>query len=222
MPKKDKRDNNFILLGPPGSGKGTQAQVIIEKLGIPQISTGDMLRLAIKNQTDLGKKAKGYMDAGRLVPDELVIAMIEERLQNADCKEGFILDGFPRTLAQAEALDKLLEKLGRQLTRVIAIDVPDEAVLVRLAGRRHCLKCGATYHVSFRPSKKGQACEKCDEVLIVRDDDKEQTIRGRLEVYRRQTAPLIEYYAQKDLLASFDGDRAPEVLTREILAGIGR
>ena len=195
----------LVLLGPPGSGKGTQAQRLVERYKIPQISTGDIFRQAVRDQTELGKKAKEYMDRGELVPDEVVVGMVEERLGQSDCKNGFILDGFPRTIAQAEALDKLLAGKGEKLDAVLEISVPDEEVVKRLSGRRTCRQCGAMYHIEFNPPKEPGKCDKCGGELYQRDDDKEEVIKSRLQVYHSQTAPLIEYYQKEGLLKKIDG-----------------
>ncbi len=195
----------LILLGPPGAGKGTQAKRLIERYGIPQISTGDILRAAVREGTELGKKAKQYMDAGQLVPDEVVIGIIRERLKEADCAKGFILDGFPRTVPQAEALKGVLSDLGQALDHVVSIEVPDEDLVERLTGRRTCRTCGAMYHVKFNPPKQEGVCDKCGGELYQRDDDREETIRARLKVYHDQTAPLVEFYTKEGLLRRIDG-----------------
>jgi adenylate kinase len=196
---------NIILLGPPGAGKGTQAKMMIEKYRIPQISTGDMLRAALKERTPLGLKAKEYMDKGALVPDEVVIGLIQERLKEPDCGHGYILDGFPRTVAQAEALDKVLAGLGSKIDHVISIEVDKNDLLKRLTGRRTCRQCGAMYHVIFTPSINKDLCDKCQGELYQRDDDNEDTVRNRLEVYDAQTFPLIQYYQQKGLVRKIEG-----------------
>ncbi len=196
---------NIILLGPPGSGKGTQAKEIIEKHRIPQISTGDLLREAVKNQTELGKQAKEYMDAGKLVPDEVVVGMVKERLQKDDCKNGFILDGFPRTVPQAESLDQTLSEVGKKIDKVVSIEVPDSEVVERLSGRRTCENCGTMYHVSFNPPKQEGVCDKCGGKLYQRDDDNENTIKNRLQVYHDQTAPLKDYYSPKGIVKEIEG-----------------
>jgi adenylate kinase len=196
---------NIILLGPPGAGKGTQAKMMIEKYRIPQISTGDMLRAALKERTPLGLKAKEYMDKGALVPDEVVIGLIQERLKEPDCGHGYILDGFPRTVAQAEALDKVLVGLGSKIDHVISIEVDKNDLLKRLTGRRTCRQCGAMYHVIFTPSINKDLCDKCQGELYQRDDDNEDTVRNRLEVYDAQTFPLIQYYQQKGLVRKIEG-----------------
>jgi adenylate kinase len=198
-------DRNWILLGAPGAGKGTQAQRLIEQYRLPQISTGDMLREAKRAGTPLGKKAAEYMDRGALVPDELVIGLMAERLDQADAREGFILDGFPRTVPQAEALERVLAERGRKLSRVVAINVPEEVLVPRLTGRRSCPKCGAPYHVMFKPPKQDGVCDLDGTKLIQRDDDTEVTVRKRLATYRNQTAPLIAYYGKKGVLREVDG-----------------
>ena len=198
---------NLILLGAPGAGKGTQAKMISEKYGIPQIATGDMLREAVAKGTELGKKAKEYMDRGELVPDEIVIGIVKERLQQPDCEKGFILDGFPRTLAQAEALDEMLKELGKEIDAVINISVPEEEVVKRIAYRRTCRNCGAVYHLIYNPPKEDGKCDKCGGELYQRDDDKEETVRERFKVYRERTEPLIDYYKKKGLLYDVDGTK---------------
>ncbi len=196
---------NIILLGPPGAGKGTQAKMMIEKYGIPQISTGDMLRAAVKAGTQLGLEAKKYMDKGELVPDEVVIGLVKERLQEPDCAKGFMLDGFPRTVAQAEVLDKELEAMGKSIDHVICIEVPNEELIARLTGRRTCKECGAGYHLKFDPPKVDNVCDKCGGELYQRDDDNEETVKARLKVYEEQTFPLIEYYDKQGKLRRIDG-----------------
>ena len=196
---------NLILLGAPGSGKGTQAKFLVRKYSIPQISTGDILREEVKSGTVLGLKAKEYMDKGQLVPDEVVVGMVEERVKKGDCRAGFILDGFPRTVAQADALEGTLQRMKKALSRVILVNVAEDELVKRLTGRRVCEKCGAGYHVIFDPPKQEGVCDKCQGKLYQRDDDKESTIRNRLKVYDNQTAPLIEYYQKKQLLSMVDG-----------------
>ena len=196
---------NLILLGAPGSGKGTQAKFLVRKYSIPQISTGDILREEVKSGTVLGLKAKEYMDKGQLVPDEVVVGMVEERVKKGDCTTGFILDGFPRTVAQADALEGTLQRMKKALSRVILVNVDEDELVKRLTGRRVCEKCGAGYHVIFDPPKQEGVCDKCQGKLYQRDDDKESTIRNRLKVYNNQTAPLIEYYQKKQLLSMVDG-----------------
>lgn len=195
----------LVLLGAPGAGKGTQAKKLIEKYGIPQISTGDLLRAAVAAGTPLGKEAKSYMDKGELVPDSVVLGMVEERLKQDDCKKGYILDGFPRNVAQAEALDKMLNGLAMSLDAALSVDVPFDDLMKRLTGRRTCKSCGQMYNIYFNPPKKEGVCDKCGGELFQRDDDKEETIKKRLEVYNSQTAPLIEYYGKKGILKSVNG-----------------
>ena len=196
---------NLILLGPPGAGKGTQAKMMIDHYRIPQISTGDILRAALKERTPLGLKAKEYMDKGLLVPDEVVIDIIQARLKEADCRDGYILDGFPRTVAQAQALDKVLAAMNSGIDHVISIDVDKGELVKRLTGRRTCRQCGRGYHVIFDPPLNKDLCDKCQGELYQRDDDNEDTVRNRLEVYDSQTFPLIQYYKEKNLVRSIDG-----------------
>ena len=209
---------NLILLGPPGAGKGTQAQMIVERYHIPQVSTGDILRTAVKEKTPLGVKAKGFMDQGKLVPDELVIGIIEERLKATDCKPGFVLDGFPRTIAQAEALQPILARMGKSIDHVVNIKVDDEELVHRLTGRRTCKNCGSMFHILFHLPKREGICDRCGGPLYQRDDDQEETIRTRLKEYQKQTAPLIQYYQQKKALRSIQGvggqDQIFEQITR--------
>jgi len=195
----------LILLGPPGAGKGTQANLQTSGLGVPQISTGDILRQAVSDGTELGRKAKSFMDRGALVPDEVVIGIIEERLRRPDCIRGYILDGFPRTLPQAEALSRTLTSIQASLDRVLSIEVPEEELVKRLAGRRVCRACAHMSHVETSPARQAGVCDKCGGSLYQRDDDKEETIRHRLRVYREQTEPLISYYDTMGLLARIDG-----------------
>lgn len=208
----------LIFLGPPGAGKGTQAKMLIEKYQIPQISTGDILRAAVKEGTPLGKKAKEYMEAGKLVTDDIVIGIMQDRLKQEDCKKGFILDGFPRTVAQAEALDGMLNDLNMPLDMVLALTVPDEELLKRLTGRRTCKSCGQMYHIFFDPPKKDSVCDKCGGELYQRADDNEETIKNRLAVYHSQTSPLLEYYSKKGLLREIDGTASPEEIFKKIIA----
>jgi adenylate kinase len=196
---------NLILLGPPGAGKGTQAKMMIDKYQIPQISTGDILRAALKERTPLGLKAKEYMDKGLLVPDEVVIDIIRERLKEPDCRNGYILDGFPRTVAQAQALDKVLADMHSAIDHVISIEVDKGELIKRLTGRRTCRQCGRGYHVIFDPPLNKDLCDKCQGELYQRDDDNEDTVRNRLDVYDSQTFPLIQYYKEKNLLRSIEG-----------------
>ncbi len=209
---------NLILLGPPGAGKGTQAKMLIERFGIPQISTGDMLRAAVAAKTELGLKAKACMDAGTLVPDEVVIGIVGERLQQSDCDKGFILDGFPRTVPQADALKTTLAGLGKALTAVISLEVDSEALVERLTGRRTCRSCGRGYHLKFDPPAKADLCDACGGELIQRDDDREETIRKRLRVYQEQTAPLVTYYQEEGLLVAIDGMQEMTAVQEDILA----
>ena len=196
---------NLILLGPPGAGKGTQAQMIVGRYHLPQISTGDILRAAVKEGTSLGKQAKTLMDRGQLVPDEVVIGIIDERLRASDCKTGFILDGFPRTNPQAEALQAILTKIGKSVDHVINIEVDPEELVRRLTGRRTCNNCGGMFHILFHPPKKEGVCDRCGGTLYQREDDGEETIRTRLKEYEKQTTPLIQYYQNKKLLHPIQG-----------------
>ncbi|MDC3414621.1 adenylate kinase [Aquibacillus sp. 3ASR75-11] len=198
---------NLILMGLPGAGKGTQAEKIVEKYHIPHISTGDMFRLAIKEGTELGTKAKGYMDQGELVPDEVTIGIVKERLSKDDCAKGFLLDGFPRTLAQAEALEQLLADIDATLDYVLHVDVPNEQLVERLTGRRICPTCGTAYHVIFNPPKEEGICDKDGSKLIQRDDDKEATVKKRLEVNLKQTQPMLDFYQEKGYLVTIAGDQ---------------
>lgn len=206
----------LIMLGAPGAGKGTQALLLSKSFSIPQISTGDILRANIKNETDLGKKAKEYMDKGLLVPDELVVEIVKDRLGKEDCKDGFILDGFPRTIPQAKALDEALADMGIKLDRAINIYVPDENIIKRMGGRRVCPQCGASYHVEFKKSLKEDICDECHSKLIQRDDDKEETVKKRLEIYHEQTKPLIEYYQNMGILSNIDGIGDVEEISNRI------
>jgi len=210
----------LILLGPPGAGKGTQAKLLTERFGIPQIATGDILRGAVQAGTPLGLQAKGYMDAGGLVPDEVVIGIVRERLQQDDCRRGFILDGFPRTVAQADALQATLRELGRQLDRTVSLTVDVDALVERLTGRRTCRVCGRGYHVRFEPPRVAQLCDACGGELFQRDDDREETIRTRLAVYARQTAPLSDYYRTSGLLTELDGMLPIPVVQEQLLAAL--
>jgi adenylate kinase len=196
-------------MGPPGAGKGTQADRLRNDFRLPFISTGDMLRQNVKDGTELGQEAKRYMDAGELVPDDLIVRMVAERLKQGDAEDGFILDGFPRTIPQAEALDKMLAELRRRINTVVLIDVPDDEVVRRLSGRRVCVKNGHNYHVEFDPPKRDDACDQDGSRLIQRDDDQPDVVRNRLEVYHKQTEPLIEFYDRKGLLRRIDGLRSP-------------
>jgi adenylate kinase len=207
---------NLILLGPPGAGKGTQAQMIVERYHIPQISTGDILRKAVKEETPLGKKGKAFMDQGQLVPDEVVIGIIDARLRAPDCNPGFILDGFPRTIAQAEALQPILTTMGKSIDHVINIEVDTEELVRRLTGRRTCKNCGGMFHILFHPPKVEGICDRCGGTLYQREDDKEETIRIRLNEYQRQTAPLIQYYQLKNCLRSIQGVGGQEEIFERI------
>jgi len=209
---------NIVFLGPPGAGKGTQAKILIERYGIPQISTGDMLREHRAKGTELGKKAQEYMDKGQLVPDEIILGMVKERLSQPDCQKGFILDGFPRTVAQAEALDKLLSEMGKKLDFALALIVPDELLVERLTGRRTCKSCGMMYHIKYKPPQVEGKCDVCGGELYQRPDDNEETVRNRLKVYHEQTAPLIEYYKNKGILREIDGSKSIEEITQQIIA----
>ena len=207
----------IIMLGAPGAGKGTQAKMIAEKFGIPHISTGDIFRANIKNGTELGKKAKEYMDKGQLVPDELTVEILLDRVAADDCKNGYVLDGFPRTIPQADVLDKELTKLGDKVDFAINVDVPDENIVRRMSGRRACLKCGATYHIEHIPPKKEGICDTCGSELVQRDDDKPETVQNRLSVYHEQTQPLIDYYNKKNILKSVDGTKDMQEVFSDIV-----
>ena len=208
----------IIMLGAPGAGKGTQAKKIAEKYGIPHISTGDIFRANIKNQTELGMKAKGYMDQGMLVPDELTLELIMDRFTNDDCKNGYVLDGFPRTIPQAEALTKALADKNDAVDYAINVDVPDEAIVTRMSGRRACLACGGTYHVVFNPTKVEGICDACGGELVLRNDDKPETVQKRLDVYHEQTQPLIDYYQTQNILKEVDGTLPLEEVFGAIIA----
>ncbi len=212
----------IVLLGAPGAGKGTQAKKLIEKYSIPQVSTGDILRKAVADGTPLGKEAKSYMDKGELVPDKVVIGLIEERLGQNDTKKGYILDGFPRNTAQAETLDKMLNDLGMPLDSALSIDVPKDDLMKRLTGRRTCKKCQQMYNVYFSAPKKDGVCDKCGGELFQRDDDKEETIKKRLDVYEAQTAPLIGYYKNKGMLKSISGTGSIEDIFSKVCAAIAK
>lgn len=207
---------NLILMGLPGAGKGTQAEKINDKYNIPHISTGDMFRLSIKEGTDLGKKAKEYMDRGDLVPDEVTIGIVKERLSKDDCKSGFLLDGFPRTIAQAEALQELLSDLGESIDYVLHVDVPEEKLVERLTGRRICPTCGTAYHIEFNPPKVEGICDKDGTQLIQRDDDKAETVKRRLAVNIEQTKPLLDFYQEKGYLVTVNGNQEIDDVFKDI------
>lgn len=212
----------IIMLGAPGAGKGTQAKLIAEKYGVPHISTGDIFRANIKNGTELGKEAKEYMDKGLLVPDELTVRLLLDRVAQDDCKNGYVLDGFPRTIPQAEVLDKELTKLGDSVDFAVDVDVPDENIIRRMSGRRACLNCGATYHIVNIPPKKEGICDVCGSELVLRDDDQPETVKNRLKVYHEQTQPLIEYYTGKGVLRTVDGTLPMEEVFDAIVKILGK
>lgn len=195
----------IIMLGAPGAGKGTQAQMIADKYGIPHISTGDIFRENVKKGTELGLEAKKYMDQGLLVPDELTVKILLDRVAQDDCKNGYVLDGFPRTIPQAEVLDKAIKELGDKIDYAINVDVPDENIVRRMSGRRACLACGATFHIEHVPPKQEGICDRCGKELVLRDDDKEETVKNRLDVYHKQTQPLIDFYTKQGVLKTVDG-----------------
>ena len=206
----------IVMLGAPGAGKGTQAKMIAAKYGIPHVSTGDIFRANIKNGTELGKEAKSYMDKGALVPDELTVRILLDRVAQEDCAKGYVLDGFPRTIPQAEVLDAELTKLNDKIDFAINVDVPDENIVRRMSGRRSCPSCGATYHIVHIPPKQEGVCDKCGAALVQRDDDKEETVKNRLKVYHEQTQPLIDFYEKKGVLQNVDGT----VDSEEVFAAI--
>lgn len=207
-------------MGPPGAGKGTQAAKLVERYDIPHVSTGDIFRGALQERTPLGLEAKRYMDVGALVPDQVTVGITRERLAKSDCIGGFILDGFPRTLQQAHALDQMLAKMGIRLNRVVNIVVPDSELIPRLTGRRICQSCGATYHMEFRPPAQPSVCDRCGGELYQRTDDQEATVRERLEVYRLQTLPLIQYYRERDLYSEIDGAQSTDAVFRDIIVSL--
>ena len=211
----------IIMLGAPGAGKGTQAKKIASKYSIPHISTGDIFRANIKNGTELGKKAKTYMDQGLLVPDELVVDLVVDRVAADDCANGYVLDGFPRTIPQAEALDAAFAKMGEAMDYAINVEVPDENIVKRMSGRRACVACGATYHIEHIPPKTEGICDTCGKELILRDDDKPETVLKRLNVYHEQTQPLIDYYTGKGILKEVDGTKDMSEVFDEIVAILG-
>ena len=209
------------MLGAPGAGKGTQAKMIAEKYGIPHISTGDIFRSNIKDGTELGMEAKKYMDQGLLVPDELTVKILLDRVARADCRNGYVLDGFPRTIPQAESLTAALEKRGEKMDYAVDVDVPDENIVNRMGGRRACLSCGATYHVEFNPTKAEGICDACGAQTVLRDDDKPETVQKRLTVYHDQTQPLIDYYKKQNILKSVDGTQPMEAVFDAIIGILG-
>ena len=211
----------IIMLGAPGAGKGTQAKKIAAQYSIPHISTGDIFRANIKNNTELGQKAKTYMDKGELVPDSLVVDLIMDRFKEADCANGYVLDGFPRTIPQAEALDNALKANGEKVDFAINVEVPDENIINRMSGRRACVGCGATYHIKYNPTKVEGVCDACGEKLILRDDDKPETVKNRLSVYHEQTQPLIEYYTGKGVLKEVDGTQPMDDVFAAIVQILG-
>lgn len=211
----------IIMLGAPGAGKGTQAKKIAAKYQIPHISTGDIFRANIKNGTELGQKAKVYMDQGALVPDELTCDLVMDRIKEEDCKNGFVFDGFPRTIPQAEALDAALRKTGDKMDYVIEVNVPDEHIVNRMAGRRACLYCGATYHTEFNPTKQEGVCDVCQNETILRDDDKPETVQKRLSIYHDLTQPLISYYSEQNILTTIDGTQSMDSVFADILEVLG-
>lgn len=211
----------IIMLGAPGAGKGTQAKRIADKYEIPHISTGDIFRANIKNGTELGKKAKEYMDQGLLVPDELTVNLVIDRVSNDDCKNGYVLDGFPRTIPQAEALDNALTARGEKIEFAVNVEVPDENIINRMSGRRACLTCGATYHTEFIKPKVEGICDNCGSTLVLRDDDKPETVKKRLDVYHDQTQPLIDYYSGKNVLAEVDGTKIMDDVFADIVKVLG-
>ncbi|MCI8866440.1 MAG: adenylate kinase [Lachnospiraceae bacterium] len=211
----------IIMLGAPGAGKGTQAKKIAEKYGIPHVSTGDIFRANIKGGTELGKKAKSYMDQGQLVPDDVTIGMLLDRISQADCENGYVLDGFPRTIPQAKSLTDALNARGEKMDYAVDVDVPDEAIVTRMGGRRACVKCGATYHVAFNPPKAEGVCDACGDTLVLRDDDKPETVQKRLTVYHDQTQPLIDYYRNEGILVTVDGTKELNQVFTDIIAVLG-
>lgn len=212
---------NIIMLGAPGAGKGTQAIQLADKYQIPHIATGDIFRANIKQGTELGKKAKTYMDQGFLVPDELVCELVVDRLQKDDCAKGFVLDGFPRTIPQAKALTEALDKVGSKIEYAINVDVPDEKIIARMSGRRACVNCGATYHIVNIPTKVEGICDKCGEEVVLRDDDKPETVQKRLEVYHVQTQPLIDFYEEKGVVYTIDGTQPMNQVFNAIVEILG-
>lgn len=211
----------IIMLGAPGAGKGTQAKKIADKYQIPHISTGDIFRANIKDGTELGKKAKAYMDQGLLVPDDLTLELIMDRFQKPDCKDGYVLDGFPRTIPQAEALTEALERKGETIDYAVNVEVPDSNIVDRMSGRRACLSCGSTYHIVYAPTKTEGICDRCGEKLVLREDDKPETVKNRLDVYHSQTQPLIDYYTKQGKMAEVDGTQDVEDVFQAIVKILG-
>ncbi len=211
----------IIMLGAPGAGKGTQAKMIADKYGVPHVSTGDIFRANIKNGTELGMEAKKYMDQGLLVPDELTVKILLDRVAQEDCKDGYVLDGFPRTIPQAQVLDGELTKLGESIDYAIDVNVPDENIINRMSGRRACLACGATYHIAHVPPKQEGICDRCGKELVLRDDDKPETVKNRLEIYHEQTQPLIDFYTEKGVLKTVDGTVPMNEVFEAIVAILG-
>lgn len=211
----------IVMLGAPGAGKGTQAKMISDKYGIPHVSTGDIFRANIKEGTELGKEAKSYMDKGQLVPDELTVKILLDRVSNEDCKNGYVLDGFPRTIPQAEVLEEALNKLNDRIDFAINVEVPDENIVKRMGGRRACLSCGATYHMVHIPPKTEGICDRCAKELVLRDDDKAETVQKRLDVYHEQTKPLIDFYGKKGVLKEVDGTAEMKDVFAAIVAILG-
>jgi len=211
---------NLMVFGAPGAGKGTQAKFLIEKYDIPQISTGDILRAAIADKTDMGMEAKKFMDDGKLVPDSTIIGIIKDTLAQDNCQKGFILDGFPRTLGQAEALGELMSNMGISLDKVISLNVPDELIVGRITGRRVCSDCGASFHVEFNPSKKENICDYCDGELIIRKDDNAETVKSRLNAYHEQTAPLIDFYTKMGVMIELDGTKDVEEVKADMFSAL--
>ena len=211
----------IIMLGAPGAGKGTQAKMIADKYNVPHVSTGDIFRANIKNGTELGMEAKKYMDQGLLVPDELTVKILLDRVAQDDCRNGYVLDGFPRTIPQAEVLDNELTKLGETIDFAIDVNVPDENIINRMSGRRACLACGATYHIAHGPPKQEGICDRCGKELVLRDDDKPETVKNRLEIYHEQTQPLIDFYTKKGVLKTVDGTVPMNEVFEAIVAILG-
>lgn len=211
----------IIMLGAPGAGKGTQAKMIADKYKIPHISTGDIFRMNIKNGTDLGMEAKKYMDQGLLVPDELTVRILLDRVAKEDCRDGYVLDGFPRTIPQAEVLEDALNKLGDKIDYAVDVEVPDENIIRRMGGRRACLSCGATYHIEHVPPKKEGICDQCGQTLVLRDDDKPETVKNRLRVYQEQTQPLIDFYTERKVLRTVDGTQDMQDVFHAIVEILG-